>query len=83
MTDPLCHQISLAILPSSSYTYILYWRFFMTRISKQGKDRHVSPRRPKAPSKKTGPKRDALPFGHKPHENALVNSLNRFIPKIG
>lgn len=58
----------------------------MTRVSKQGKDRSVSPRRPRPPSKKTGPKRDALELGYKPHENALQGSaspLNRFIPKIG
>lgn len=57
----------------------------MTRISKQGKDRHVSPRRPRHPSPKTGPKRDALEFGYKPHENAVngASTPNRFIPKIG
>ena len=57
----------------------------MTRMSKQGKKRHVSPRRPRPPSQKTGAKKDNLEQGFKVHENsapaALANS--RFIPKIG
>lgn len=57
----------------------------MTRMSKQGKRRHTSPRKPRLGGPKTGPKRDALEFGFKPHANALVADapLNRFIPKIG
>jgi hypothetical protein len=58
----------------------------MTRVSKQGRRRHVSPRRPRAPSPKTGSKKDALESGYKPHENALSRGMeieNRFIPKIG
>jgi len=56
----------------------------MTRISKQGRRRNVSPRRPRVPGKKTGPKKDRLEFGFKPHENVVADStLNRFIPKIG
>lgn len=57
----------------------------MTRVSKQGKVRHISPRRPRPPSPKTGSKRDALEFGYKPHENAVNGESipNRFIPKIG
>lgn len=57
----------------------------MTRVSKQGKDRSISPRRPRLPSKKTGPKRDALEFNYKVHENAISGEAipNRFIPKIG
>lgn len=57
----------------------------MTRISKQGKIRNKSPRRPKPPSPKTGPKRDALEFGYKQHVNAYSDAAakNRFIPKIG
>ena len=57
----------------------------MTRMSKQGERRHGSPRAPKAPGKKTGPKKDALEFGYKPHENKVVaeGTPNRFIPKIG
>lgn len=57
----------------------------MTRVSKQGKVRNISPRRPRPPSPKTGPKRDALEFGYKTHENAITGAAtpNRFIPKIG
>jgi hypothetical protein len=57
----------------------------MTRMSKQGKIRHLSPRRPRVAGPKTGPKKDALEHGFKPHANAvLVDSTpNRFIPKIG
>jgi len=43
----------------------------MTRMSKQGKRRAVSPRRPRMPSEKTGPKKDALPKGFKEHGNAV------------
>ena len=56
----------------------------MTRVSKQGRKRNVSRRRPKAPAQKTGPKKDALEFGFKPHANVQTDSsINRFIPKIG
>ncbi len=57
----------------------------MTRMSKQGKKRHISPRRPRVAGKKTGPKKDMLEFGFKPHENAVAvdAAANRFIPKIG
>lgn len=57
----------------------------MTRISKQGKIRNSSPRRPRLGGPKTGPKKDALEFGYKPHANALAadSTTNRFIPKIG
>ncbi|MBX7065908.1 MAG: hypothetical protein K1X28_01635 [Parachlamydiales bacterium] len=57
----------------------------MTRMSKQGKIRNISPRRPRVSGPKTGPKKDALPAGFKPHENALSDgaTLNRFIPKVG
>jgi hypothetical protein len=57
----------------------------MTRISKQGRKRSISPRRPKAPSKKTGPLKDKLELGYRPHENAVVaaSTPTRFIPKIG
>ncbi len=58
----------------------------MTRISKQRKDRSISPRRKRSIStKKTGPKRDTLEFGYKQHENAFSGTAtpNRFIPKIG
>jgi len=57
----------------------------MTRISKQGRRRAVSRRRPRAPGIKTGSKKDALEFGFKPHENLVIaeSTPNRFIPKIG
>lgn len=57
----------------------------MTRISKQGKKRNVSRRRPTLPGAKTGPKRDNLELGYKAHPNAVVAEAtpNRFIPKIG
>lgn len=56
----------------------------MTRMSKQGERRAISHRRPRPPSKKTGPKKDKLQFGYKPHENAVSEgaSAGRFIPKI-
>lgn len=56
----------------------------MTRISKQGKLRRISKRRPAPPSQKTGPKKDNLPLGFKLHENAIpaVNEAQRFFPKI-
>jgi len=56
----------------------------MTRMSKQGERRAVSPRRPRPPSPKTGPKRDNLEFGYKKHENAMSGESmpTRFIPKV-
>lgn len=57
----------------------------MTRMSKQGERRAKSPRRCRAPSPKTGPKKDQLPKGFKEHSNALEGtslSQSSFIPKI-
>lgn len=56
----------------------------MVRISKQAQKRHRSPRRCKAPSVKTGPKKDNLPLGYKEHVNALEgdHASKFFIPKI-
>jgi hypothetical protein len=56
----------------------------MVRISKQAQKRAVSHRRPSPPAKKTGPKKDNLPQGYKPHANAIEGNLaqNSFIPKI-
>ena len=56
----------------------------MVRISKQAERRSVSYKRPSPPAKKTGPKKDALPQGFKPHANAIEGSLasTAFIPKI-
>lgn len=53
----------------------------MTRQSKQGERRAMSPRKRKAPAVKTGPKKDNLPKGFKEHANALEGTL-AFIPKI-
>lgn len=56
----------------------------MVRISKQGERRNESPRRPRAPSKKTGSQRDKLPKGFKEHANAVAGeaAAKAFIPKI-
>lgn len=56
----------------------------MVRISKQQERRSTSPRRPPAPAKKTGPKKDALKHGYKEHSNAVEGpeALAFFIPKI-
>jgi hypothetical protein len=56
----------------------------MTRMSKKGKRRNLSPRRPKTGSVKTGPKKDQLELGYKMHLNALSSESNQsvFIPKI-
>jgi hypothetical protein len=58
--------------------------FLMVRLSKQTKDRSVSPRRPRAPAKKTGAKKDKLTGGFKAHANAAEGNLagSLFIPKI-
>jgi hypothetical protein len=56
----------------------------MVRISKQAERRSVSRKRTKAPAKKTGPKKDALPQGFKPHANAIGGDLAAcaFIPQV-
>ena len=54
----------------------------MTRISKKAQRRNISPRKHRAPSPKTGPKKDALPEGYKPHVNALQGQTNVFIGKV-
>ncbi|MCB1149454.1 MAG: hypothetical protein KDK48_04750 [Chlamydiia bacterium] len=56
----------------------------MTRMSKQGKRRNTSPRRPNIAGQKTGSKKDALPKGYKVIENAVEGELSKtsFIPKI-
>lgn len=55
----------------------------MTRMSKQGKRRAMSPRRPSVSGEKTGPKKDALKKGYKEHANAVDPELapSVFIPK--
>ena len=54
----------------------------MVRMSKQGKRRNVSPRRPRPPAAKTGPLEEKVAF--KPQANALEGNLSQtaFIPKI-
>jgi hypothetical protein len=56
----------------------------MVRISKQQERRHQSPKKRKAPSTKTGPKKDNLSLGYKAHPNALEGTFAEsfFIPKI-
>lgn len=54
----------------------------MTRMSKQGKRRAMSPRKHKKPSVKTGSKKDNLPLGYKAHDNAFEGSNSVFIAKI-
>ncbi|MGM0439604.1 MAG: hypothetical protein ACQEP8_00635 [Chlamydiota bacterium] len=56
----------------------------MTRVGKQEERRHRSPRKRKAPSMKTGPKKDNLPKGFKERENSLEGDIakNIFISKF-
>ena len=56
----------------------------MVRISKQEERRSRSPKKHKAPAKKTGPKKDNLTVGYKPHANSLegLPAEAFFIPKI-
>ena len=56
----------------------------MVRISKQEERRQRNPKKRKAPAKKTGPKKDNLAIGYKPHANCLegTTALSFFIPKI-
>jgi hypothetical protein len=56
----------------------------MVRISKQAEKRSRSPRRTRAPAKKTGALKDNLPNGYKEHVNALSGDIaaTSFIPKI-
>jgi hypothetical protein len=53
-------------------------------MSRQWKIRHMSRRCPQAPAAKTGSKKDQLPLGFKPHENALQGDTAKkaFIPKL-
>lgn len=56
----------------------------MVRISKQSEKRMRSPRKHRKPSVKTGSKKDNLPLGFKPHNNAVEGEVAQlaFIPKI-
>jgi hypothetical protein len=56
----------------------------MVRISKQEERRSKSPKKHKAPAKKTGPKKDNLTVGYKEHANSLTGTQAQsfFIPRI-
>jgi hypothetical protein len=56
----------------------------MVRLSKQTRKRAQSPRKHRGPSRKTGPKNDALPKGYKEHMNAITGdkATELFFPKI-
>lgn len=54
----------------------------MVRISKQAEKRNKCPKRCRAPAVKTGPKKENLPQGFKPHANAVETNGLVFIPKI-
>ncbi|MFZ0565227.1 MAG: hypothetical protein WAM28_03495 [Chlamydiales bacterium] len=54
----------------------------MTRVGKKAERRAISPRKNKRPSPKTGPKKDNLPLGYKPLENALSEEGSTYIAKI-
>lgn len=56
----------------------------MVRISKQSEKRARSPRKHRAPSEKTGSRKDALQKGFKEHANSLEGDIaaKAFIPKI-
>jgi len=56
----------------------------MVRISKQSEKRARFPRKTRNPAKKTGPLKDQLPKGFKPHANALEgeHAAAAYIPKI-
>lgn len=57
----------------------------MVRLSKQMRKRAQSPRKHRAPSPKTGPRKDALPKGYKEHANAVADTAiagEIFFPKM-
>jgi hypothetical protein len=56
----------------------------MVRISKQSERRNRFPRKHRAPAAKTGPLKDQLKDGYKPHANSLEGEVGAlaFIPKI-
>lgn len=66
------------------FAHIFVRSIQMVRLSKQTRDRSVCPRRTKAPSAKTGAKKDALKLGFKEHANALSGNVAQtaFIPKL-
>ena len=56
----------------------------MVRLSKQTRGRAQSPRKHRAPSLKTGSRKDALPKGYKEHANAVDAACAQeiFFPKM-
>ena len=56
----------------------------MTRIGKKEERRNQSPRKPRRPSPKTGPKKDNLPLGFREHANTVTGDAAQtcFIPKL-
>ena len=54
----------------------------MVRISKQEERRSRCPKRCRAPSAKTGSKKDNLPLGFKEHANSVEAKGHVFIPRI-
>ena len=57
----------------------------MVRISKQEERRSKCPHRRRAPSPKTGPKKENLPLGYREHTNVVSDAKvaqTTFIPKI-
>lgn len=56
----------------------------MVRISKQRERRQVSPKKHKKPAEKTGPLKDNLSEGYKPHVNAIEGDFAKsaFIPRM-
>lgn len=54
----------------------------MTRMSKQSERRNQSPRKRRAASPKTGPKKDNLPEGYRVHDNSVSGNTQVFIAKI-
>ncbi len=57
----------------------------MTRMSKKGERRAVSPRKHKKPSLKTGARKDNLPSGFHEQHNALAGTewgTKVFVPKL-
>ena len=74
----------LRVLSKRSTMCAKFGVFLMVRISKQEERRQRSPKRCRAPAKKTGPRKENLALGYKPHANAVEGTTAGcfFIPKI-
>ena len=74
----------LLFLWIKSKLWPLLVRYTMTRMSKKGKRRALSPRKHKykLANVKSGSKKDFLNLGYKPHDNALEGSQVIFIAKV-